>query len=248
VKFRLAVFCCWLLGSSLLGVLGGALLPARLAEEDAAVHLAALEQGLGGGISFAFLGGYRNLAANVVWISMYSDWQHQRKDEAMRKMRLASALRPESLYFWIDGARIIANDMPAWEVGLEGMERLQATQEGRKLRERYARYALDYLDRPPGALGERPRILAEKGMISWLKLDDLQAAADYFSRAAEHDAAPGYVVRLRVEVLVQLGRLSEAFDALARHYEALEGSAERSARPLVKLRLEQLATLMEESS
>src|ERR1022692_4184056 len=68
----------------------------------------------------ALLGGFRAAVADVLWLKA-SQLAEERDLPATEEMlRLVSAIDSRSLYFWINGARIMAYDMPAWRVSTAG--------------------------------------------------------------------------------------------------------------------------------
>jgi len=236
------VFLLWLLASLVAGVAVRPLVPerAKLAERES---LAGLSGNLGQGITLATLGGYRNIAANLVWISMYGEWQYRRKSAVLEKMALAVSLRPESSYFWIDGARIIANDMPVWQVGDEQMQRLfdESDSSGASIRKEYAEQALRFLDEVPISLEKRYEIHLERGAIYWQRLHDLDRAIGQFEAALACEGVPYFVSRVYAELLYRNGQLADAYQYLKTHYAALPDEDRTAMKPLVAQRLQELA-------
>ena len=214
---------------------------------SASQSLAGLSGNLGQGITLAALGGYRNVAANFVWISMYGEWQYRRKSSVLEKMELALTLNPDSLYFWIDGARMIANDMPVWRLGDEQMERLfdEGDGEGVAIREEYARQALRFLDQAPDSLDERYEIHLERGSIYWRRLNDLKGAIETFEDALETPDPPFFLSRVYAELLYRDGRIADACQYLKRHYESLPDGEVSALKPLVAARIAELCGALE---
>ena len=70
----------------------------------------------GHGGTLALLGGMRSMLANACWLRTNLAWE--RRDlagtTAMIDLTVAADERP--LYFWLNGARILANDMPEWRM------------------------------------------------------------------------------------------------------------------------------------
>lgn len=237
------IAAAWIVASCVVGWLVEPLtleLREKRGGDDGAESLASLSSGLGSGVSIAVLGGYRTITASLVWISMYGDWQYRRADEVIEKMNLAVALNPDAEGFWIDGARIIANDMPIWEVGDEHALALFEEEEGSEVRRAYARRALEFLEKAPEHLEDDVEILVEKGVIFWQKLEDLEQAVQYFERAAKQQNAPFYVSRVYAELLRKAGRTREAYEYLIRHYETLPEDRLDAMKPLVARRIAEL--------
>ncbi|MBK1877151.1 tetratricopeptide repeat protein [Pelagicoccus mobilis] len=245
MSFRVRLFLVWLAASLLVGVLVRPLEREVARESDVQV-LAGLSGNLGQGVSLAVLGGYRNVAANLVWIAMYGEWQYRRVNEVLEKMQLAVALNPNSLYFWIDGARIIANDMPVWQVGDDEMERLydESDAEGVAIRLKQGRRALRFLDKAPAELEDRYEIPLERGTIYWQKLGDLENAIAQFGEALEKSNSPYFVSRVYAELLVENGRTLEAYEYLKKHYATLPDDDHSALKPLVAQRIAEIGAVL----
>ncbi len=243
---RANILILWALSASLLGwaltPLAQSVRPPQSTSPAERSDLSSLATGLGQGISLAALGGYRNIAANLVWIELYRDWQRRRAPEVLEKMSLAVALNPDSEFFWIDGARIIANDMPVWEVGDDKADSLFDTQAGGEVRRDYGRRALAFLRKAPPEFSRDPEMLVEQGLIWWKKLDNLGRAADFFLRAASQENAPYYISRVYAELLHKNGQTEEAYQYLKRHYETLPDDDIRAMKPFVARRIEELGS------
>lgn len=245
---KLKVFVVWLLASAFVGLVAKPLIPDRIGNSEANVDLAALDGGLGGGLTLAFLGGYRNLAANLIWISMYADWQHRQVDPVKDKIRLAVTLSPESLNFWLDGSRIIANDIPVWVVGDDFMDSLFHSSEGISIRRKYGELALEFLERSPLSISRNVRILVEKGSICWRRIGDLDRAIVFFEEAVSQTEAPYFVKRVYAELLVRNGQIRKAYEYLKEHYASLPDNDVAAMKPLVATRISQLEKILEGSS
>jgi len=202
---------------------------------------------LGQGVSLAIMGGYRSLVANMVWLSLNSDWEEKDFAATAAKIRLATAIDPRPKSFWLNGARIMANDMPAWIVGELEAEKLFETEEGAVHRRRFARLALDYLDAARKSHPEAPEILIEKATIQWRKLDDLEAAAALFSEVVQLAAAPYFADRIYAELLERLGRREEALRHLESIVDDLPYGDPQAMKPVVEYRIRKLRMMVEGS-
>lgn len=229
----------------LVGMTVGPLVPDSLSEHESGEDLASIGGGLGQGITLAVLGGYRNVAANLVWISMYGEWQYRREAVVLEKMELAVSLNSDSTYFWIDGSRIIANDMPVWQVGDDQMESLFNDPEGIEVRKQYGEQALAFLNSAPEPVGSRIPILLEKGTICWQRLSDLDRALGYFHAAVLNPEAPYFVSRVYAELLVKNGEKRRALEYLQSHYETLPDEEREAMKPFVARRIQELSRELE---
>ncbi|MDQ8205413.1 hypothetical protein [Pelagicoccus sp. SDUM812003] len=245
MNYKVKLTLVWAVGSLFLGWATAPVVEDHRLQETRARDLSTLSAGLGEGVSIAALGGYSVIAANMVWVSMYSDWQYRRTEDVLRKLELAVALNPHSEFFWIDGARILANDMPVWEVGDDFAESLFETEQGIAIRRRYARKALAFLEKAPRHIAQTPQYWVEKGTIYWRKLDDLDAAIMSFAEAVDTEGVPYFVCRVYAELLVKDGQIAEAYRYLSDHYDSLPDDELSAMKPVVRQRLLQLREMLE---
>ncbi len=171
---------------------------------------------------------------------MYGDWRYRLKTEVLKKMKLAVSLNPDSAYFWIDGSRIIANDMPVWQVGDDFMDSLFETEEGIAVRKEYGEQALAFLENAPAGVSRQIPVLVEKAVICWQRLEDLDRALVYFKEAVEQEAVPNYVCRVYAEILVKNGQIREAYEYLKNHYAGLSDEDRTALKPFVARRIQEL--------
>ncbi len=240
MNFKRRLFLIWLFSSLLVGILVDPLVDTKKTGSDSSESLASLSGGLGQGITLAALGGYRNVAANFVWISMYGDWRYQLKSDVLEKMNLAVSLNPDSLYFWIDGSRIIANDMPVWHVGVDHMGSLFETEDGIAIRKDYGEKALAYLNQAPPRIARQIPFLVEKAAICWQRLEDLDRALVYFEEAVSQESVPNYVCRVYAEILIKNGQFEAAYEYLKTHYASLPDNDPSAMKPFVAERIREL--------
>ncbi|MEM9159388.1 MAG: hypothetical protein AAGB46_10090 [Verrucomicrobiota bacterium] len=192
------------------------------------------------GMSLALLGGYRPIVANMVWIAMDGAWMRRDFDTTLSHIKLATSIDPRHEFFWLNGARIIANDMPTWRYSYEEMDRLHTTIEGRMIKDEFAEEALELLEKGSSRLPENPLILAEMGVIEWRKKDNLQRAGDLFLKAWGMPDAPYYVGRIYAEVLERQGRREEALAFLREMVIDLPENELEAMVPVVRERIRRL--------
>lgn len=199
----------------------------ELGQRSEVESLRQLDSQFGQGLSVAILGGYRSVAANLVWLSKNESWEQRDLPGTFAKIALATSIDPRPEMFWLNGSRIIANDMPAWVVGDENTDQLIHSIEGRKIARQYANRALSFLESSRTFHEGNPDIYLEEAMIYWRKLDDLETAANRFLEATQAEDPPYHAFRIYGELLSKLGRKREALEFLERHYETLpDGSIE----------------------
>src|SRR4051812_38609326 len=68
------------------------------------------------GLSVGVLGGFRALAADLVWLRAYVAWERHDAAATEALIKLTTTLDVRCLRFWISGARIMAYEIPNWRV------------------------------------------------------------------------------------------------------------------------------------
>jgi len=212
----------------------------RLGQQSEVESLRNLDSQFGQGLSVAILGGYRSVAANLVWLSMNQDWERRDMAGTLGKIALATAIDPRPEIFWLNGARIIANDMPTWVVGIEQSDLLAETDDGKAIASQFADRALAFLEGSRVYHSNNPKMYLEEAMILWRKADDLEGAAERFKQAIEAENPPYYAFRIYGELLVKLGRKREALEMLEAHYQTLPDNSIEAMKPVVADRIRRL--------
>jgi tetratricopeptide (TPR) repeat protein len=192
-----------------------------------------IESRFGQGLTMAILGGYRSIAANLIWLSKNQDWEQRDVAGTLGKIALATSIDPRPEMFWLNGARILANDMPTWIVGLANAEQLETTDAGQAIARQYAERALAFLEESRVYQRGNPKIHIEAGMIYWKKLGDVESAAHRFKSAIDTGEAPYFAYRIYGDLLVELGRKREALEMLENHYETLPDGLLEAMKPVV---------------
>lgn len=181
-------------------------------------------------------GGLRRLAAGLIWVGVYSDW-HRRDRAAMTAgMEWAVQLDPGVMLYWLDGARMMAYDVPAWHRGS-----IRSADELKSLRREQLERSMNWLDRAWAEHPQRAAIPIEKAVQQWSVARDAAAAERALAAAQGCGDAPYFVARVRAEMLVRLGRRGEALQLLRRELPRLSPDDPRAARTLVEQRIRELA-------
>lgn len=199
-----------------------------------------LDSQFGQGLSVAILGGYRSVAANLVWLSMNQNWEERDLAGTLGKIAFATSIDPRPEIFWLNGSRIIANDMPTWTVGLENSDSLVETSEGKAIASQFADRALGFLEGSRVYHEGNPKIYIEEAMILWRKSNDLEGAIGRFEKAINTASPPYYAFRVYGELLVKLGRKKEALNLLESHYKDLPDDSIEAMKPVVAERIQNL--------
>lgn len=189
----------------------------------------------------AVLGGFRAVAADLAWVHTHAAWEREDVAGTWAGCRRTVALDPRPLYFWINGARLLAYDVPVWRIRAGG-ERMPVAERARIAQEQVT-LALQHLENARRQHPARAAVLLEMGHLHLYGRGDLAAAADAYGEAADLPDAPLYAARLQAALLARLGRLEEAYTRLKAHHRAL-GMAPEGADPNlvagVEARLEKL--------
>jgi len=176
-------------------------------------------------LAWAWLGDLRPVGANLAWLQLQGAWQQRNPAETMAWIRLAIELEPRSLFFWANGARIIAYDMPDW-LGDMGRSRQAVGLE-------QAARALALLEEAQTWHEQNPHYWIERAAIELHAAQDIVAAAGSFRRAAEQPGAPFFAARLHAELLVKQGRLGAAREWLVGLHPTLPARDPRAQAELV---------------
>lgn len=191
------------------------------------------------------LGGLRAPLANLVWVEGYVHWEQKNLGGVEKAIRLAVAVDPEPLFFWINGARIMAYDMPRWHLRQLRENGAIDPRLVEEVRAEHAQKALAFLSEAARWHRQEYTIYIEAGLISANLLHDKLRAADYFGKAGTMPGGPYYAARLRGEMLRQAGHPAEAYRWYRQLHAALPANDPATQRQTV---LERLRALEEELS
>lgn len=228
---RLALLAAGLLFA---GWLAQGLVPGR--DEGGPLALAPLA---GRGVLLPVLGGYRALAADVLWLRAYGAWRERDAGATEAWLRAAVAADGRSRHYRINGARMLAYDFPAWT---DGPDVPQAVRD--QARRRHAERAMALLEEGLTGVGAEADYLVELARIAHQQLGDLDRAAEYYRRAAVSPGAPYFAGRLHAELLVRAGRVREARDWLRAWEPTLPAEEPSAARAVVAARLAELERML----
>lgn len=206
-----------------------------LREKEPALDLASLEGALGQGITVGLLGGFRALAANFMWLRVNTHWEKDDLPGSQTMINLVTTIDPRPLFFWLNGARMMAYDMSVWRVREVNPVWAEVPQTViHRLDDEQGQVAIRYLQRGLAFHPENARIYVEIANIYQRKRRDLEAAAEYYRLASTTENAPSYAPRIYAELLRRLGRHREAYEWLVDLYPTLTPELP-SHRPAVVL-------------
>ena len=205
-----------------------------------ALRLESLKDALGQGITVGLFGGFRAIVADFFWIRTNSIWEKNDLPGTQTSIKLVTAIDPRPLYFWLNGSRMIAYDMPNWRIDKAGGWEAVPEAVKRRFDEEQSSIAIKYLE---GALGfhpNEPLLILEIGNSHLNRLKDVETAARYYLEASKQPDAPYYAARIYAELLRRLERLPEAYDFLKKLYPTLPKNDDMAQAPVVLERIREL--------
>jgi hypothetical protein len=238
VKFELAAFRPAVAGLVVVVVLAvtGALV--RPFEEPAwqfvkstqpALKLDSLQGALGQGVTVGLLGGFRAIVADFFWIKTNAVWEDSDLPATQTFIKLVTAIDPRPLYFWQNGSRMIAYDMPNWRIVAEGGYDAVPQARQRQIDEEQSGVALKYLREAFGHHPDAALLHIEIANVYLNRLKDTASAAKAYRLAAQQPNAPFYAGRIYAELLRRMGRNAEAYAWLKNLYSKLPKAADEAA-------------------
>jgi len=150
---------------------------------------------------YAPLGGFRALAADLVWLQAYRAWEARDEAALGRHLQRVGEIDPRPLAFWLNGARMLAYDVTAWRLAADtGWQALPLENENSQMiRDQQMAAALSQLDRAR-AHHATAAIEIEEALIRMQVSRDLPEAIAAMRRAEAAPDAPDYVASVRREL------------------------------------------------
>lgn len=212
----------------------------ELRARGAGLDAAGMEVAVGQGVVAGLLGGFRSLAADFLWLKANADWEESDLPATQTTIRAVTAIDPRPLYFWVNGARMIAFDMPVWRIEQAGGFDVVPLSVQKRIETEQARVALGLLAEAQRAHPDNPTLVIEVANIHLRKLGDTATAAELYREAAELPGAPFYAARIHAELLRQLGRQREALAWLVRLHPTLPRDEPEAMAGIVLARIREL--------
>ena len=178
------------------------------------MNLEALEGALGQGLVVGVLGGFRAILADFLWIRTNTIWERRDRTKLDSMVRLVTTLDPRPDFFWINGSRMIAYDVPNWRIREEGGYSEVPEDRQQVIDLEQSAQAFDLIDQALNFHPENAKLYLEKAQIYLNRLKDDANAAKWFLRASEQDDAPYFAARIHAELLRKQGLDVEAYDFL----------------------------------
>ena len=198
--------------------------------------VASTEQALVRGL----LGGFRAAAADFAWLEAYEAAEAHDLPATESLLHLVTVIDPRPVYFWLNGARIVACDLPGWRIeAAGGYDRVPVGVQER-IRHDQARRALRLLAEGRKFHPTTAALWIEQANIELTQLGDMAGAAESYRRAWEQPQAPYFAARLHAELLRRLGRKTEALAWLVQLHPQLPADDEAAGAELVLARIRDL--------
>jgi tetratricopeptide (TPR) repeat protein len=186
------------------------------------------------------IGGLRPVLAGGFWLRANLAWERRDAAAMVAMLELTVAADERPAYFWLNGARMLAYDVPEWlPDSVPGVVRQQVA-------EAQAQRALAYLGKGLRWRGADPDLYVEQANIHLRRRGDLETAARCYRLAAESPGAPYYAARLYADLLVSLGRSREALVWLRQVLPKLPETDPAARREVVQARIQALEREMTE--
>jgi hypothetical protein len=186
-----------------------------------ALKLDSLQGALGQGVTVGLLGGFRAIVADFFWIKTNSVWEDDDLPATQTFIKLVTAIDPRPLYFWQNGSRMIAYDMPHWRIMAEGGYEAVPQARQRQIDEEQSAVALKYLKEAFGHHPNSALLYVEIANVHLNRLKDRAAGAEAYRQASLQPDAPYYAARIYAELLRKLDRKAEAYEWLKQLYPKL---------------------------
>lgn len=137
-------------------------------------------------------GGYGLLAADWFWLETNLAWERRDVAETRRLLNRTVLVDPLSAYFWLNGARMLAYDLPAWRRDSEPGAPAALQQRWRLAG---ADEAIGFLERGLEWHDRSAVLYLELAHLCLYAQGDRRRAAEYYRQAAACPDAPAYAAR-----------------------------------------------------
>ena len=178
------------------------------------MNLEAFEGALGQGLIIGVLGGFRAILADFLWIRTNIIWERKDRAKLDSMVRLVTTLDPRPDFFWINGSRMIAYDVPNWRIREEGGYSDVSDERQQAIDLEQSAQAFDLIDQALNFHPNNAKLYLEKAQIYLNRLKDDANAAKWFLKASQQEDAPYFAGRIHAELLRKQGLDAEAYDFL----------------------------------
>ncbi len=199
---------------------------------------------LAGQAGVAVWGELRGLIADGLWLRTYAAWSRQDLSATRRWIRLVTTVDDRPVYFWVNGARMLAYDLPHWRLAADLGDGHGAARDARQVVEEQAAEAIDYLSAALRCHPDSAAVCVEMANIHLGLRKDAAAAARWYRRAAESTNAPHFAARMYAEMLCRMGRYREAHAWLCELHPRLSAADADAMPDVILMRIRRLEDLL----
>jgi len=207
------------------------------------MNLEGIEGALGQGLVIGVLGGFRAIIADFLWIRTNTGWEKRDRVQVDAMIRLVTTIDPRPDFFWINGARIIAYDIPNWRIKKEGGYFNVPESRQQQIEQEQSDQAFALLETARKFHPEKAKFYLETAQIYMNRLKDNLKAAEWFLLAFQKPDAPYYVARIYAELLRREGKNKEAYAFLKKLYRELPNEP-LAGKPVILDRIRELEILL----
>ena len=212
----------------------------KISAEQPELRLESVKDALGQGVTVGLLGGFRAIVADLFWIRTNTVWETYDLPGTQTLIKLVTAIDPRPLYFWLNGSRMIAYDMPNWRIDAAGGYEAVPDPVKRRFDEEQSSVGVKYLNDALSFHPGEPLLILEIGNIYLNRLKDVETAAKYYLEASKRPGAPYYAARIYAELLRRLDRKAEAYAFLKQLHPTLPKDDDMAQSPVVLQRIREL--------
>ncbi|PXA03622.1 hypothetical protein DDZ13_11620 [Coraliomargarita sinensis] len=209
------------------------------------LNLDAMEGALGQGVIVGMLGGFRSIMADFLWIQTNSVWENRERAKLNSMIRLVTSIDPRPEFFWINGARMIAYDVPNWRIEEEGGYQEVSERRQHEINLEQAEQAFILIQRALEFHPDSARLYLEIGQIYMIRLDDPAKAAPWFLRASQQPDAPYFAARIYAQLLRRLDKQAEAYDFLKGLFSRLPDDDPYARKGIILERIRELEEVLD---
>lgn len=177
-----------------------------------------MRDAVGQGVALAALGGFRGLAANVLWFQVTEAWEKCDWARLRSRVEMAVQLQPRVPFFWEMGAWHLAwnaslaaegdTALPLFQRKAEAQQRLE---EGQRL-----------LERGVLLIPESADLWMYLGDLHWQRTHDYLKAGYYYEEGSHRWNAPPYAKRLAGFAYEKSGNDQAAYDYYMRLWNSVK--------------------------
>lgn len=204
------------------------------------LNLEGVEGALGQGLVIGVLGGFRTIVADFMWLQLNHHWEKRERVKVDALIRLVTMLDPRPDFFWINGARMTAYDVPNWRIREAGGYNVVPEVRQREIDREQAEQAFALLRRALEFHPDNPKVHLEFAQIYLNRLKDFENAAQWFLSASHQENAPFYAARIHAELLRRMDKDQQAYTFLKGLFLSLPDDNPYAQKDIVLERIREL--------